>query len=48
MFSALAEHIGNFDQKLNLFVALAPAIYIWDDKSALAKKVNEFLDPREL
>ena len=38
MFAALAEKFGQFDQKLNLFVALAPAVYIMDGTPEWVKK----------
>ena len=30
MFTALANNFGNINQKLNLFVALAPVVYLGD------------------
>ena len=48
MFAALADRLGNFTEKLNLFVAFAPAVYIREDADEWFKKLSEWLDPSEL
>ena len=48
MFANLADHLSDFPNKLNLFVAFAPAIYVHDDASEIWKKIVQFLDPTEL
>jgi len=48
MFAALADRLGNFPDKLNLFVAFAPAVYIRDDADEWLKLLSEWLDPSEL
>ena len=33
MFTALAEGFGNFNDKINVFIALAPVAYVGDSEA---------------
>jgi len=40
MFSALAEGHGNLKDKVNMFVALAPVVYMGNSQDGLLRKVS--------
>jgi len=42
MFTALAENFGDLNDKINLFVALAPVTYLQDSTDALMKYAADF------
>ena len=44
MFTALADRYGDLSNKLNLFVALAPAVYIHDSADKWMKDLAGALD----
>ena len=41
MFSALAEGHGNMQDKINMFIAMAPIVYLGHTKDDFLKKVSE-------
>lgn len=42
MFTALAENFGNLNDKINVFVALAPVTYLQDSTDALMRYASDF------
>jgi pimeloyl-ACP methyl ester carboxylesterase len=42
MFTALAENFGNLNDKINLFVAMAPVTYLQDSTDALMRYASDF------
>ena len=42
MFSALAEGHGNFESKINIFLAMAPIVYMGKTTDATFKEISSF------
>ena len=47
IFAALADHLGDINDKINIFVALAPAVYILDDNEWLKKLSSIIADGKK-
>jgi len=45
MFTALAENFGDLNNKLNLFVALAPVTYLQDSTDAMMRYASDLFNP---